>query len=195
MFRISVFLMAILLIFSTMPVSLAQQDAVQAQAKADAKADMSDGSEAMWFLLGGLGSTAGCLLGCAGGCLLGATLDPSGGSDILLIPAPSQAGCAAGIAILLGGLAVPIGVHMYPHNAMPPSERLLGKSPEYVEAYTQITRNERLYRWQCRLCPCDTDDVRNCLLEIASSDGMPWVLLDLGYKISVIHTIRFPEKR
>ena len=142
MFRISVLLMVILLIFSTMPVSLAQQDAVQVQAKADAKADMSDGSKSMWFLLGALGSTAGCLLGCAGGCLLGASLDPSGGSHILLIPFPSQAGCAAGAAILLGVLAVPIGVHMYPHNAMPPPERLLGKSPEYIEAYTQIYKSK-----------------------------------------------------
>lgn len=144
MFRIPVLsmLMATLLLFSTMPVSLAQQDAVQADAKADAKADMSGMSETMWSLLGGLGSTAGCLLGCAGGCLLGARLDPHGGSDILLIPFPSQAGCAAGLAILLGGLAVPLGVHMYPHNATPPPERLLGKSPEYIEAYTQIYKSE-----------------------------------------------------
>lgn len=142
MFRIPVLLMATLLIFSTMPVSLAQQDAVQAQAKADAKVDMAGMSEVMWSLLGGLGSTAGCLLGCAGGCLLGARLDPYGGSDILLIPFPSQAGCAAGLAILLGGLAMPLGVHMYPHNAIPPPERLLGKSPEYIEAYTQIYKSE-----------------------------------------------------
>ena len=142
MFRISVFLMAILLIFSTLPVSLAQQDAVQAQAKADAEDDMSDRS-AMWFLLGGLGSTAGCLLGCAGGCLLAARLDPQGGFHTFFIPAaPSQVGCAAGATILLGVLAVPIGVHMYPHNAMPPPERLLGKSPEYIEAYTQIYKSK-----------------------------------------------------
>ena len=142
MFRISVLLMTILLIFSTMPVSLAQQDAVQAQAKADAEDDMSDRS-AMWFLLGGLGSTAGCLLGCAGGCLLAARLDPHGGFHTFFLPAaPSQVGCAAGAAILLGVLAVPIGVHMYPHNAMPPPERLLGKSPEYVEAYTQIYKSK-----------------------------------------------------
>ncbi len=142
MFRISVLLMASLLIFSTMPVGLAQLEAVQAQAKADAKVDMSGMSETMWSLLGGLGSTAGCLLGCAGGCLLGARLSLYGGSDFLLIPAPEQAGCAAGLAILLGGLAVPIGVHMYPHNATPPPERLLGKSPEYIEAYTQIYKSE-----------------------------------------------------
>ena len=122
-----------------MPVSLAQQEVVQAQAKADAKADMSDRS-AMWFLLGVMGSTAGCLLGCAGGCLLGARLNPFGGTSIF--PSPSEAGCGAGVALLLGALAVPIGVHTYPHNAMPPPERLLGKSPEYIEAYTQIYKSE-----------------------------------------------------
>ena len=41
MFRVSAFLMATLLLFSTMPVSLAQQDSVKAQAEADASADMS----------------------------------------------------------------------------------------------------------------------------------------------------------
>ena len=139
---ISAFLMATLLLFSTMPVSLAQKDSVQAQAEDDANADMSDGSKAMWFLLGGVGSTAGCLLGCAGGCLLAARLDPSGGfGDFFAPTAPSQVGCAAGAAILLGVLAVPIGVHMYPHNAMPPPERLLGKSPEYIEAYTHAYKS------------------------------------------------------
>lgn len=142
MFRVSAFFMAILLLFSTIPVNLAQQQTVQAQAEADAKADMSDMSKVMWVLLGGLGSTAGCLLGCVGGCALGARLDPFGGSDILFIPSPSETGCAAGFAILLGVLAVPIGVHMYPHNVTPPPERFLGKSPEYIEVYTQIYKSK-----------------------------------------------------
>ena len=139
MFRISVLLMVTLLIFSTTPVGFAQQNSMVAQAKADANSDMSDMSKAMWFMLGGLGSTAGCLLGCVGGIALGARLDPVGAS---FFPTPSEAGCAAGCAILLGALAVPIGVHMYPHNAMPPPERLLGKSPEYIEAYTQIYKSK-----------------------------------------------------
>ena len=141
MLRIPAFFMATLLLFSTLPVSFAQQNSIQTQAKADANADMSDRSKAMWFLLGGLGSTAGCLLGCAGGCLLAARLDPSGGFHTFFVPAaPSQVSCAAGAAIL-GVLAVPIGVHMYPHNAMPPPERLLGKSPEYIEAYTHAYKS------------------------------------------------------
>jgi hypothetical protein len=142
MFHISVLLMAILLILSTTPVSFAQQNPVQAQAKADADSDMSDMSKAMWVMLGGLGSTAGCLLGCVGGCAVGARLNPYGGSDILFIPAPEQAGCAAAGAILFGALAVPIGVHIYPHNAPPPPERLLGKSPEYIKGYTQIYKSK-----------------------------------------------------
>lgn len=142
MFRISVLLMAILLILSTTPVSFAQQNSVQAQAEADANSDMSDMSKAMWVMLGGLSSTAGCLLGCVGGCVVGARLNPYGGSHILFIPVPEQAGCAAAGAILLGALAVPMGVHMYPHNAPPPPERLLGKSPEYIEGYTQIYKSK-----------------------------------------------------
>ncbi len=64
------------------------------------------------------------------------------GLGLSLIPTASQAGCAAAGAILLGALAVPIGVHMYPHNATPPPEQLLGKSPEYIEAYTQIYKSK-----------------------------------------------------
>ena len=59
MFRVSAFLMATLLLFSTMPVSLAQQNSVQAQAEADASADMSDMSKAKWFLLGEWGVLRG----------------------------------------------------------------------------------------------------------------------------------------
>ena len=134
MFRLSAFLMVILLLFSTTPISFAQQNSVQAQAEADANSDMSDGAKAMLFLLGGLGSTAGCLIGCVGGCLLGTRID--GGADLLF--SPSEVGCAVASAILLGAFAMPLGVDLYPHNVTPPPERLLGKSPEYVEAYTQI---------------------------------------------------------
>ena len=132
MFRVSAFLIATLLFFSTMPVSLAQQNAVEAQAEADASVDMSDRSKAKWFLLGGLGSTAGCLLGCVGGSLLGAPTYSN--SD-------TQANFACAGAVLLGVCAVPIAVFRYPHNVTPPPERLLGKSPEYIETYTQAYKS------------------------------------------------------
>ena len=142
MFRISAFLIAILLFFNAMPVSLAQQNSVQAQAEVDANSDMSDMSKAMWFMFGGLGSTAGCLIGCVGGCALGTRLDPFGGSDILFVPTAPQAACGVAGAILLGAFAVPMGVDLYPHNVTPPPERLLGKSPEYINTYTQIYKSK-----------------------------------------------------
>ena len=128
MFRVSAFFMATLLLFSTMPISLAQEHAVQAQAEADASADMS---KADWFMLGGWGSTLGCFLGCAGGCFLGGLVPYSG----------TQEDFALAGAILLGVCAVPTAVFVYPHNVTPPPERLLGKSPEYIEAYTQAYKS------------------------------------------------------
>ena len=135
MFRISVLLMTILLIFSTIPVSLAQQDSVQAQAEADASVDMSDRSKIKWFLLGGVGSAAGCLLGCVGGFLLGGHSSESSNSPYF--------GLAG--SVLLGVCAVPIAVFRYPHNVTPPPERLLGKSPEYIDAYTQAYKSRTTF--------------------------------------------------
>ena len=62
MFRIPAFLIVSLLLFTAMPtVSFAQQNPVAAQAEADANSDMSDMSKALWFMLGGVSSTAGCI--------------------------------------------------------------------------------------------------------------------------------------
>ena len=134
MSRILAFLMATLLLFGTMPVSLAQQQTVQAQAEADASADMSDRSKAKLFLLGGVGSTAGCLIVCVGGFLLG-------GANFSNAPSNSQAYFGLTGSVLLGVCAVPIAVFRYPHNVTPPPERLLGKSPEYIEAYTHAYKS------------------------------------------------------
>ena len=116
MFRVSAFLMATLLLFSATPIGLAQQNSVQAQAAADASADMSDMSKAKWFLLGGIGSTMGCFLGYAGGCLLG-SVNPGSTSDSL---SDTQWPFACAGAVLLGVCAVPIAVFVYPHNVTPP---------------------------------------------------------------------------
>ena len=140
MFRISVLLMATLLLFSAMPVSLAQQSAVQAEAEADANSDMP---KVRWFMLGAVSSTAGCILGCVGGCLVGRILDPGTAPDFFIyapVTSDGQASCLIAGAFLLGVLAVPTAVFEYPHNPNPPPERLLGKSAEYVEAYTKAYR-------------------------------------------------------
>ena len=129
MFRVFVFFMTTLLLFSMMPVSLAQQRTAKAEAEADASADMSKDK---WFMLGVMGSTAGCFLGCVGGFLLGG---PSYESS------NSQANFALAGSVLLGVCAVPIAVFRYPHNVTPPPERLLGKSSEYIEAYTHAYKS------------------------------------------------------
>ena len=138
MCRLSAFFIATLLLFSSTPIGFAQQNSVQAQAAADASADISDMSKVKWFLLGGIGSTAGCILGCVGGCVLGKAIFSNESSN-------SQMNCALAGSVLLGVCAVPIGVQMYPHNATPPPERLLGKPPEYIQAYTQIYKSRTVF--------------------------------------------------
>ena len=138
MFRISAFFMATLLLFSTMPVSLAQQNSVQAQAEADAHRDVSrDMKGGLWFTLGLVGSSAGTVTGCASGLLVALLID----FDIIgFVPGTPDTSCALAGTFLFGVLAVPICVHLYPHSPSPPPERLLGKTPEYVAVYTQAYR-------------------------------------------------------
>ena len=142
MFRISAFLMTTLLIFSMMPVSFAQQQSLQAEAEADAHTDVNrDMRESLWFLSGLVGSSVGAVTGCLSGILGGMLI-----ADFNILPndVPPVESCGLGGILLFGILAVPIGVHLYPHSPRPPPERLLGKSPEYVAAYTQAYRSKTI---------------------------------------------------
>ena len=145
MFRVSAFFMATLLLFSTLPVSLAQQHAVQAQAEADAHRDINhDMKKSLWFTLGLVGSSAGTFIGCVSGILGGILIGDFDSIFFLPDDVPPVESCGIGGILLLGVLAVPIGVHMYPHSPSPPPERLLGKTPEYVAAYTQAYRSKAI---------------------------------------------------
>ena len=141
MLRVSAFFMITLLLFSTMPVSLAQQQVtVQAQARADAHRDVNrDMRESLWFLSGLVGSSAGAISGCASGVLAGYLIGNFLPDDI-----PTIEGCGIGGVLLFGILAAPTCVHLYPHSPRPPPERLLGKTPEYVAAYTQAYRSKAI---------------------------------------------------
>ena len=146
MFRISVLLMAILLIFSTMPVSLAQQQSLQAQAEADAHTDVNrDMRESLWFTSGLMGNTVGCAAGGTGGFLFGLLI---GGcletNCISFISDDPLESCTITGAILCGVLTVPTAIFIYPHNPSPPLERLLGKPPEYIEVYLQAYRSKTI---------------------------------------------------
>ena len=131
MSRLPAFFMAALLLFSTIPVSLAQQNFIRANANADAIRDADrDMKKVWWFMFGLAGSTAGFVAGCVGGCFIGATeVDDS---TYCIIPA----------TLVLGVLAMPAAVYLYPHTVNPPPERLLGKSPEYVQTYAQAYKSK-----------------------------------------------------
>ncbi len=142
MFRISAILMTTLLIFSMMPVSFAQQQSLQAQAEADAHRDVNrDMRESLWFLSGLVGSSVGAVTGCLSGILGGMLI---GDFNILPNDVPPVESCGLGGILLFGILAVPISVHLYPHTPRPPPERLLGKTPEYVDTYTQAYRSKTI---------------------------------------------------
>lgn len=142
MFRISAILMTTLLIFSMMPVSFAQQQSLQAEAKADAHRDVNrDMKEILWFTAGLVGSSVGTVTGCLSGVLGGMLI---GDFNILPNDVPPVESCGLGGILLFGILAVPISVHLYPHTPRPPPERLLGKTPEYVAAYTQAYRSKTI---------------------------------------------------
>ena len=144
MFRIPVFFMTTLLLFSTTSVGLAQQNSIQAQAEADALRDINrDMTKSLWFMSGLVGSSVGCPAGAIGAFLCGAIVDFSSTPNCIsfLSDDPLWACTGAG-AIVLGVLTVPAAIFIYPHNPSPPLERLLGKPPEYIEAYLQTYRSK-----------------------------------------------------
>ena len=64
-----------------------------------------------------------------------------GDFDILPDDVSPVESCGIGGILVFGILAMPICVHLYPHSPSPPPERLLGKSPEYIQAYTQAYKS------------------------------------------------------
>ena len=140
----------VILIFSMPFAALAQQnsveietkttaadaDAVRLAAKAAAEQDASgDINKPLWF---GAGAGICCIGGAVGG-LAGAYVGnliapPTGGSlgPFLDFGDGAAAGCLVGA---VAGVSIPfIGIEN--SQAEPPTERLLGKSPAYVEFYT-----------------------------------------------------------
>ena len=129
-------LLMVILISNQPSVILAQQNAVEVQAKRDAEADMNNiNNRLSWAGVGGasLLLTAGCVVG------LGVGLENhqffsglSNDAEILATIGVFGAGtCAAGAA---GAGTLYFLTHHYPLT--PPPERLIGKTPEYVNAYT-----------------------------------------------------------
>ena len=115
-------------------------NAAKFAAKAAAERDASnDLNKPLWFLAGM--SAVGCaLIGGYVGCLAGSSIDSGGGGlgFAPLIDFSDSVGIGCLIGLTAGALAPLMGIYYYQSN--PPPERLLGKSPEYVEAYTNAYR-------------------------------------------------------
>ena len=151
-FHVLVFCMAVL-VFSLPFATYAQQNsvpvgaetaaaqdanAIRLEAKVAAERDASSGiNRPLWFGAGAGIAIVGGSIGACIGAAVGSIINPGTYSDDSFYPsyALSRAQCTGPfIGLAIGGLAPLIGIYTYQGNPHP--ERLVGKSPEYVESYT-----------------------------------------------------------
>ena len=143
-------LMATLLTFSMSSVTLAQQNSLKVEARAAAEPDAKlislevkataerdagrDINKPLWFGagmgIGILGTTVGTLAGCA----VGSIIDPPSSSGLFYFETSTGQDVGTLIGAAAGCLLPLVGIYSY--KGHPPTERLIGKSPEYVELYT-----------------------------------------------------------
>ena len=152
-FRLSIFCIAVLTF--TMPfATLAQHNSVRVAAETAAAQDAntirfdakvaaerdanSDIDKLLWFAAGvGTCCIGGGIGGLAGGFIGNfiAPRDPSAPSGLMPFDDISGGAVVGGCVGITVGLILPIRA-IYNYQASPPPERLIGKSPEYVEFYT-----------------------------------------------------------
>ena len=154
MFHTFVALMAVLT-FSMPFITLAQQNsvrtevseaaaahdinAVNLEARAAAERDANnDINKFLWFGVG-LGACIGPPAGGLAGCVVGNSIDPIESSGLFFFDV-SGAAMLGGCVGVAAGVAPFIWAFYKYHQSQPPSERLIGKSPEYVEFYTDVYR-------------------------------------------------------
>ena len=110
--------LTILLFLGTLSISIAEEDAGQAQAVADATRDASTYNAIYWRTSGALSIPASALL-------VGTVL---GRADVIWLP---------GVCVCWGTLPTVVLLSSHFVEVSPPTERLIGKSPEYVSAYVK----------------------------------------------------------
>jgi len=144
--------LAVLLTLSMSVLSIAQPlegtprediDAVRSAAAADVLQDVpKDVKQRTWCLRGGCFGVLGLA---AGGVLSGLA------QEAKLVSDDMQQLYIAGIFAPIAGVVL-ARYWAYKSSPVPPPERLLGKSPAYIDAYTQAYRSKiRSYRFQCAL--------------------------------------------
>ena len=111
-------------------------NAIGLEAKVNAERDAnSDINKLIWFGVGAGTCIIGSTVGGIGGCAIGSILSPEP-EDFFSYAVPNDTQMITTlVGCLVGGISPLIGIYNYQQN--PPSHRLLGKSPEYVEFYTK----------------------------------------------------------
>ena len=138
----TVALLMAMLIFSAPMLLYAQQNTVILEAKADAEKDAErDVNKLAWFTTGLVGGTLIGCVGASGGCLIGGEIDPPSGSGLLYTDTISD-GQIIGtlIGAVVGASISLVGISLYKPNV--PPDRFIGKSPEYIDHYTDAYRKK-----------------------------------------------------
>lgn len=136
MCRILAFLTITIFVFNLLIPSFAQELSVQEQANREAKKDLDTVRKTGLFMSSFLCGSLGSIVGGFAGYQIGNSInDVPPGGFFEFFNDEQSIGCCVG-AILLGGVVAPLFLNLN-HNPNPPSGRLIGKSPAYVEAYTQ----------------------------------------------------------
>ena len=130
------------LIFSTSMLLYAQQDTVMLEAKAAAEKDAErDVNKLAWFTAGLIGGTLIGSAGAIGGCIIGGEIDPPSGSGLLYTDTISDGEAIGTLIGAIVGATIPlIGISLYNPNV--PPDRFIGKSPEYIDHYTDAYRKK-----------------------------------------------------
>lgn len=118
MFRVTAFLITILLLLNTRSVSISQGNAVQAQAAADATSDAENYNAIFWTTYGVL-SVPGSVF---------SVRTVLSGIDVISLPC---------LGVCLGVLPAAVVLSSNLVKVSPPTKRLMGKSPEYVSVYVK----------------------------------------------------------
>ena len=130
--HVPIFLIVTLLFLGTIPTSVAKDDAVQAQAVADAASDAKNYNATPWATVGVLSAPASACLFLLG-CIYAV--------DIIGPIVRDRAGIGVCLGILPTGVVLSSGAV----KVSPPAEHLMGKSPEYVSVYVK-TYTEKVKR-------------------------------------------------
>ena len=154
-FRIVAFLMAVLML--GMPFgTVAQQETVQVESgvtsgsdgnavilevKAAAEQDARrDVKKLVWFGAGLVGASL-IFVEASRGCLIGGEIDPPSNPSLLYVATPSESQIIGTlVGAVVGASIPPTLIYIYKPNL--PPERFIGKSPEYIDQYTDAYRKK-----------------------------------------------------